>query len=323
MLPGKTGRCGVRGNSAGRPWLPRYGYISALAVDPIEKKPLYHFRPGSDILSVGFAGCNLHCPFCQNWAISQDTAVSAAGRFLSAGALVASAARAGQIAYTYSEPLIHVEYLLDCMRAARREGLANVLVTNGCVEAEAALDVLALTDAVNVDLKCFSEKTYAEVLGGSLGRVKDFIAAACRLGVHVEVTTLVVPGLNDSESELAAAADFLAALPEGASFRKARPQGALEAVPWHLSAYHPDYRWEAPPTDPAMLRAAAERARKTLRYVYTGNTGPDGGFNDTPCPHCGAALVKRRGYRTDTAGMAREGSAWRCRRCGGEAPFRG
>jgi pyruvate formate lyase activating enzyme len=209
------------------------------------------------------------------------------------------------------------------MRAVHREEMANVLVTNGCVEAEAALEVLALTDAVNVDLKCFSEKTYAEVLGGSLGRVKGFIAAAYGLGVHVEVTTLVVPGLNDSESELAAAADFLAALSEEAGPRKARPQGALESIPWHLSAYHPDYRWEAPPTDPAMLRAAAERARKTLRYVYTGNTEPDDGFNDTPCPHCGAVLVRRRGYRVDTGGMTREGYAWRCRRCGGEAPFRG
>jgi pyruvate formate lyase activating enzyme len=333
--PDQAGRCGVRRNEGGRLALPFYGYVTALALDPIEKKPLYHFRPGSAVFSVGFAGCNLHCPFCQNWHISQDA--GAAGRFMPVPEVVAAAVEAGaeQIAYTYSEPIIHAEYLVDCMRAARERGIANVLVTNGCAEAEAAADVFALCDAVNIDLKCFSAKTYAGVLGGDLEAVKRCIRAAYRAGVHVEVTTLVVPGLNDGEPELDAAADFLAETAAGS-----RPPHALGAIPWHLSAYHPDYRWKAPPTDAGRLRAAAERAREKLPWVYTGNTGDGDGFNDTCCPHCGTVgdrlprdlpgdllrrtvLVRRRGYRVDTGGMTRERGVWRCARCGGAAPFVG
>ncbi|MDR2477695.1 MAG: AmmeMemoRadiSam system radical SAM enzyme [Treponema sp.] len=307
---GDFGVCGVRGNKNGRGIIPFYGFTSALAVDPIEKKPLYHFRPGSAILSLGLAGCNLRCPFCQNWHISQNTGIS--GRRMRPGELVSAALRGNgaSIAYTYSEPLVHAEYLLDCMALAHKHGVANVLVTNGCVNAEAAREILSLTDAANIDLKCFSPETYAETLGGDLRTVLDFIRLALEQGVHVELTTLVVPGLNDSAGELARAADFIAGL-----------SGAPE-VPWHLSAYHPDYRWNAPPTDPAFLLRAAELARGKLRYVYTGNIA--GGKNDTLCPHCGAVLVRRRDYRVDARGLAPSAAgerACRCAACGGKTPL--
>jgi pyruvate formate lyase activating enzyme len=324
--PGGWGACRVRGNAGGRGHIPFYGYVTALALDPIEKKPLYHFRPGSSILSAGFAGCNFRCPFCQNWHISQTA--EAPGRFISPAELIALAkegaaggrgkGEAGaQIAYTYSEPLVHAEYLLDCMALARKAGIANVLVSNGCVNTEAAGEILSLTHAVNIDLKCFSEKTYSAVLGGDLKTTRDFITLAVNLGVHTEITTLVVPGLNDGEQELENCGEFIAGL--------GRDGEGLGTVPWHLSAYHPDYRWEAPPTESVQLREAARRARKRLRYVYTGNIA--GETNDTPCPACGAALVKRRGLRVDTTGLelCREGGehSYRCRFCKAKAPLTG
>ena len=296
---GSFGACGVRGNKGGKGIIPFYGFISALAVDPIEKKPLYHFKPGSRILSLGFAGCNLRCPFCQNWHISQNTDIP--GRWMKGGEVVSAAL--GQdtpsIAYTYSEPLVHAEYLLDCMTLARRHGLANVLVTNGCINPEAAGEILKFADAANVDLKSFSAETYKKTLGGDLQTVCSFIELCCKMGVHVEITTLVVPGLNDSNDELTAAADFIASL--GAE------------MPWHLSAYHPDYRWNAPPTDPAFLLHAAEEARKKLTFVYTGNIS---GGNDTRCSNCGALLVRRHNYRTDITGLAPAEGTYKCAGCG-------
>jgi pyruvate formate lyase activating enzyme len=285
-------------------------------MDPIEKKPLYHWRPGSVIASVGFAGCNLHCPFCQNWHISQIKGDETPRRCLNPEELVAAVkaayAESGetlpceseQIAYTYSEPLVHAEYLIDCMTAARKENIANILVTNGCANAEAAEAVLSRCDAANIDLKCFSEKTYKDVLGGNLPAVLDFIRLAVSSGVHTEITTLVVPGLNDSETELTEIAQFIA--------------GLKQDISWHLSAYHPDWKWNVPPTNPAKLSAAAKRARAILPYVYAGNIS--GEENATHCRHCGKTLVQRNGYRVNAVGLmsCEKTSAgfYRCASCG-------
>jgi pyruvate formate lyase activating enzyme len=291
-----------------------------MAADPIEKKPLYHFRPGSSILSFGFAGCNLHCPFCQNWRISQrddpKEAINGCGTF-SPKEAVAAAQSGGfrQIAYTYSEPLIHAEFLLDCMKLAREAGIANVLVSNGCVNREAAADILALTDAANIDLKAFSKETYARVLGGDLPTVLAFIEAAYAAGVHLEITTLMVSGLNDGAEETGECAAFIA--------------GLSRDIPWHLSAYHPAYRWDAPPTDPALLIRTARRARERLSFVYAGNiAGEDAPeLRDTACPACGRVLVGRRGFRIDTGGLrvkeAEGGRAYYCAHCGKAAPISG
>jgi len=256
---GSFGACGVRGNKGGKGIIPFYGFISALALDPIEKKPLYHFKPRTKILSLGFAGCNLHCPFCQNWHISQSTDIQ--GKWMQPGEIISAALKQDtpSIAYTYSEPLVHIEYILDCMILARRHGIANVLVTNGCIKAEAAAEILKLTDAANVDLKTFSEETYKKTLNGDLRTVLEFIGLCHKMGVHVEVTTLVVPDLNDSEDELCKTADFIASI--------------SKEIPWHLTAYHPDYRWNAPPTDRDFLLRAAKEAGKKLTFVHTGNIG--------------------------------------------------
>jgi len=321
LVPGARGRCAIRGAARGATQgglvleTPYSGYISALALDPIEKKPLYHWRPGSSIASVGFAGCNLHCPFCQNWHISQiGEAQSTLRTRLNPRELIAAvkaaysestalAAETAQIAYTYSEPLVHAEYLIDCMEEARGENIANVLVTNGCVNAEPAKAILSLCDAANIDLKCFSEKTYSDVLGGNLAAVLDFIRLAVTLNVHTELTTLVVPGLNDSEAELAKCAEFIASLDKN--------------IAWHLSAYHPDWKWNAPPTDPAKLSTAAEQSRRILPHVYAGNIA--GERNDTACNHCGNVLVQRRGYHVTLKGLLKN---YHCAACGKPTPIR-
>jgi pyruvate formate lyase activating enzyme len=361
---GSLGACGVRGNKNGKGIVPLYGHITALAMDPIEKKPLFHFRPGSMILSAGFAGCNLRCPFCQNWHISQSAATFGStafgddipGKQMLPDDLVSTALHedSSMIAYTYSEPLVHAEFLIDCMTMAHRHGIANVLVTNGCANAEAAREILSLTDAANIDLKCFSADTYANVLGGIVlpentrvdqkvfstteyccptdslefneGRnnfrtktpcssvvnscfetVCAFIQLACSMGVHVEITTLVVPGLNDTVDELDLCADFIVSLGK--------------EIPWHLSAYHPDYRWNAPPTDPVFIKEIKNRAVQKLAFVYAGNITDD--ENNTFCPHCRAALIRRRGYQTDISGLAVSADGecfFRCAQCGGETP---
>jgi pyruvate formate lyase activating enzyme len=307
--PEGWGACGVRGNLNGKSHIPWYGHVTVLARDPIEKKPLYHFRPGSSILSLGFAGCNLRCPFCQNWHISQFRGRDKPpGRYFEAKEIVSLALNDGkarpegtllpgqldppQLAYTYSEPLVHPEYLLDCMRMAHQRGVANVLVTNGCATQEAAAEIIPFLDAANIDLKSFSRQTYQETLGGDLDTVLDFIAVCYENGVHVEVTTLVVPGLNDSEAELKSIAHFIADL-------EVSRRGKV--IPWHLSAYHPDWRWDAQPTEPAALLRAAERAREILPYVYVGNTA---GEAATHCPHCGETLVNRRSYHIDIGGLS-------------------
>ena len=307
---GGFGACRVRGSKNGRALIPFYGFISALSLDPIEKKPLYHFRPGTDILSVGFAGCNLRCPFCQNWRISQNTDIE--GRRMRPGDIVSAALRANSaaIAYTYSEPLVHAEFLLDCMTLARRHGIANVLVSNGCVNIDAAREILALTSAANIDLKSFSAETYEKVLGGNLETVLECIRLAFAMRVHIEITTLVVPGLNDSEEEIGRCADFIASL--------------SKTVPYHVSAYHPDYRWNAPPASAALLLDIAETARKRLSFVYTGNIA-DETFSNTACPRCGAVLVRRRGYRVDSAALAAPPAGepfYRCAACGDETDIR-
>jgi len=318
------GQCRVRFNRNGEPELPFYGIITALAVDPIEKKPLYHFRPGTNILSAGFTGCNLRCPFCQNWSVSQNPhARNSAGQSCSPAELVAAALesqKAGDtaatraIAYTYSEPLVHIEFLLDCMKEARKAGAANALVSNGCVNSEAAAEILDLCDAANIDLKCFSEETYENTLGGNLTAVTDFIRVAVEKGVHLELTTLIVPSLNDSARELNKCRDFIAEL-----------QTREGVVPWHLSAYHPNWKWKAPSTEPSFIINATARAREKLPYVYAGNiVSHEEGFNDTLCLNCGKTLISRRGYKVDTSGLSSETENARplyyCGFCGQRAP---
>lgn len=281
--------------------LPFFGRASGLSVDPIEKKPLYHFLPGSQTWSVGYVGCNLRCPFCQNHEISQST--SARTERITPELLVSGArhARCPSIAHTYSEPLVHAEFVIDCMKFARAAGLLNVLVTNGCALPPASTEILTLCDAVNVDIKSFDAAWYRDELGGDLDTVLAFISEAFRLGVHIEATTLVIPGKNDDAAQIHGIASFLA--------------GLSPDIPLHLSAYRPMYRYSVPPTPEATIDRAVSIARKQLNYVYPGNVA--GERSMTVCPACGATLLSRSGYATDTRGL--RGS--RCAVCGGQSPI--
>ena len=304
IAQGKSGLCRARRNAGGSMALPYYGLVSSLAVDPIEKKPLHHFLPGSRAFSAGFVGCNMRCPFCQNWRISQELPTER--EVLTPEGLVGEALRSGcpSIAYTYSEPGIHFEFLLAAMSAARKAGMKNVLVTNGCINPEPARELLRLTDAVNVDLKTWSTESYAKTLGGDRNAVLEFIriASAC---CSLEVTTLVVPEISDSREGIAAIAEFLASLSPD--------------IPLHLSAYHPAWRHSAPASSAERIAELAGVARERLRFAYIGNLA--GIDSDTICPNCGATVVSRKGYRIGLAGLRAKGSAATCAACGATLPI--
>ena len=310
LAEGAFGLCKVRRNHGGRLDLPLAGRLSSAAVDPIEKKPLYRFLPGSTVYSVGFFGCTMRCPFCQNWEISQRSVPAV--HFVPAAELVASALNSGcpSIAFTYSEPTVHYEYVLEAALLARQAGLRTVLVTNGLLNAEPAARLLSAIDAVNLDIKCFSDSVYRKALGGDLATVLDFARAAARTS-WLEATTLVVPGLEDWESAVAGISSFLAEL--------------SPHLPYHLSAYHPAYKYEAPATEPALLLKLGELAARKLDSVYLGNLAGETSIDR--CGSCGAKLVERRGYRVSLGPLAKrdgtEGGALEqgkavCSSCGHE-----
>ena len=299
IASGGAGRCGVRTNRGGVLHLPFHGRVTAVHIDPVEKKPLYHVRPGGRILSIGFLGCNFRCPFCQNYEISQST--TAATRALTPAAACGLAVESGGVgvAYTYNEPTIHLEYVLETARLVRVAGLLNVVVTNGHLLSEPAKELCAITDAFNVDLKSFDPDYYRTVLGGSLETVKEFITIAAA-ATHVEVTTLLVPGVNDSPDEVRRIAEFLG--------------GLRRDLPLHLSAYHPAHRMTAAATPAGTIAAATSTAREALDYVYPGNTSLAA---DTRCPGCGSLLIERQGYSVRVRGL--DGSS--CRACGRRVPL--
>lgn len=305
IKPGNVGRCTVRKNVNGRLHTLNYGEVTSLALDPIEKKPLYHFHPGSMILSVGTFGCNLKCGFCQNWQISQERAATRTLLPEDALELAQKYAAEGNIglAYTYNEPFIWYEYVRDTAPLIQAAGLHNVLVTNGIVEQEPLEELLPYIDAMNVDIKSMSEKFYLKHCAGQALPARQTVERAFGK-THVEITNLIIPGENDSEAELRELVNWAASVsPE---------------LPIHFSAYHPDYQFEAPPTPPATLRLAYELAREKLHYVYVGNLRLDG-TTDTACPQCGQRLIVRQGMTGRVTGLDQQG---RCAACGSAANVR-
>jgi len=280
------GRCGVRENHEGRLYSLVYGYAVAENVDPIEKKPLYHFHPGSRSLSFATVGCNFRCLHCQNHQISQwpHERSGIPGTELSPQDVIRHAveSNSASIAYTYTEPTIYFEYAFDVAVEARKAGVKNVFVTNGYTTTEALEAIAPYLDAANVDLKGFSDKAYKEVTGASLQGVLDCLRDYRRLGIWLEVTTLVIPGHNDSEEELRQIAAFIA-------------EELGRDVPWHISAFYPTYKMlDRPPTPTAILSLARDFGHQAgLEYVYLGNVA-DAGGGDTICPGCGKIVISRQ-----------------------------
>ncbi len=275
---GGTGFCRVRKNIGKKLYTTNYAACSSCALDPIEKKPLYHFYPGSLILSLGTWGCNFSCSFCQNWQIAQELpkttellpedAVTLAKQYEEKGNI--------GIAYTYSEPSVWYEYVLDTAKGIRQAGLKNVLVTNGFINRKPLEEVMPYIDAMNIDVKAFNNAYYHKVCAGSLEGVKRTVelAAPC---CHVEITTLLVPGLNDEEGEIASLAQWLATI---------NPD-----IPLHFSRYFPNYKMDAPPTPENTMVRAKNIASQYLNYVYLGNMRGDD--NNTYCPKCSQLVIDR------------------------------
>lgn len=267
LADGQTGFCRARQNQGGIIRSLNYGLLTSAALDPIEKKPLYHFHPGSHILSLGSFGCNLRCPFCQNYTISQAGPDGFEGQRLpldrvTPKEIVAAAQRLEEtsgnigVAFTYNEPLVGYEFVYDTARLLKEVGLATVLVTNGQIEKDSWLHLLQYIDAVNIDLKGFTQSFY-DWIGGDLKTTKAAIEMAAEDGVHVEVTTLVIPGKNDSAAEMAAEAEWLA--------------GISAELPLHLSRYFPRYQVDIPMTPVETLQQLRRVAEARLRFVHLGN----------------------------------------------------
>lgn len=267
LADGQTGFCRARQNQGGIIRSLNYGLLTSAALDPIEKKPLYHFHPGSHILSLGSFGCNLRCPFCQNYTISQAGPDGFAGQRLpldrvTPKEIVAAAQRLEEtsgnigVAFTYNEPLVGYEFVYDTARLLKEVGLATVLVTNGQIEKDSWLHLLQYIDAVNIDLKGFTQSFY-DWIGGDLKTTKAAIEMAAEDGVHVEVTTLVIPGKNDSAAEMAAEAEWLA--------------GISAELPLHLSRYFPRYQVDIPMTPVETLQNLRHVVEARLRFVHLGN----------------------------------------------------
>ncbi len=301
---GRTGFCGVRKNIGGSLYALTYGRVASAAVDPIEKKPLYHFYPGTPTMSIGTFGCNMRCKHCQNWEISHHSATEDGSDLveLHPEELVRIAQRegCGAIAWTYNEPSIWFEYILDTAKLAKEHGLLTVMVTSGMINPPALRTLLRHMDAYRLDVKGFTEEFYERLTGTPvLAKVLENGLIARDTGVHQEVITNVIPNWNDSEEQLRGLADWIVA-------------NLGVDTPWHVTAYHPDNKLTEPPTPVATL----ERARETgmsrgLRYVYVGNV-PDHPGQHTYCPQCERILIERHAFGVGAVNIA-DGC---CRYCG-------
>ncbi len=306
---GKLGICGVRKNTSGKLYSLNYGVVTGLGFDPIEKKPLYHYYPGRNILSLGSLGCNMKCFFCQNWQISQvnegdlprnpthqpqDIVQMATNRSDNLG-----------VAYTYNEPAIYYEFMLDIARAIKKQGLKNVMVTNGYIHQKPLAELLPYMDAFSVDLKGFTEEFYRKHTASGLQPIVEAIEQISRSGAFMELTNLVIPGLNDQigkyEEMLSWIRDHIG-----------------EKTVLHISRYYPSYKSSIGPTSVSKLKELYTLATQYLDYVYLGNVMLEAGSN-TYCDGCGQLLVKRNGYYTRTPGLDESGS---CTQCGNKVFIR-
>jgi len=297
---GKTGICGVRKNTGEKIELITYGVLSGYSLDPVEKKPLYHFFPGYNILSIGSFGCNMRCDFCQNYHISQKVPESLVPE-KSIRKIIEEALYAEKnigIAFTYNEPIISFEYMKDVAEAAKKESLYTVMVSNGFVNSEPMKEILEFIDAFNIDLKAFNNNFYRKLTGADIEPVKNSLKQIARSGKHLEITTLIIPGLNDDEKEMELQTLWLAS-------------ELGKDIPFHLSRYFPTYKRDNPPTPEDTLKRLFEIASKNLDYVYLGNSRLKYG-NNTKCHNCGTEVTIRSGYKTELINLDKNGKCSCC-----------
>jgi len=296
LKEGKTGICRGRKNIGGRLIALNYARPCTIAVDPIEKKPMYHFHPGSAILSTGPNGCNLRCRFCQNWEISQEEIKTS---FVLPENMVQEASRKNLIgiSYTYTEPLIWFEYVMDCSRLAHEKGLVNVLVSNGTINPEPFKELAPLIDGMNIDLKSMNPDFYKKICGGYLETVLEIIKIASGTGtMMLEVTNLLITGANDSDEDIEKVVDFIA--------------NVNDEIPLHFSRYSPKFEMDNPPTPIERLFKAREIGSRKLKYVYLGNI-VDENSSTTFCPGCSEVIVKRGWFSAEVINL-KNGNCMNC-----------
>ena len=301
LSAGKTGICGVRKNTGEKIELLTYGVLSGYSLDPVEKKPLYHFFPGHNILSIGSFGCNMKCDFCQNFHISQKVPQSLVPE-VTINKIISDALYTERnigIAFTYNEPIIWFEYMKDVAEIAKKEGLYTVMVSNGYINSQPLNEIIEFIDAFNIDLKSFNNNFYRKLAGAELEPVKNSMKQIARSGKHLEITSLVIPGQNDDINEMVLQSEWIA--------------GELgKDVPFHLSRYFPTYKRDNPPTPEELLKKLFDIASRKLDYVYVGNSHSGTGQN-TLCPGCGTEVTIRSGYETRLVNLDEDG---RCTCCG-------
>jgi pyruvate formate lyase activating enzyme len=308
LREGQRGLCFVRARQHDAVVLTTYGRSSGFCVDPIEKKPLNHFLPGSSVLSFGTAGCNLACRFCQNWDISKSREMDTLADAATAEGIAEAAQRLGcaSIAFTYNDPVIFMEYAIDVADACRAQGIKSVAVSAGYMCTEPRAEFYAHMDAANIDLKGFSERFYAQTCSGHLQPVLEtLLYLRHETDVWFEITNLLIPGLNDSDDELHAMTRWVV-------------EELGEDVPMHFTAFHPDYKMlDRPPTPPETLTRARAIARANgVKFAYTGNVHDRSG-GSTYCPQCGALALERDWYAIGTYALTDDGC---CTACGGRLP---
>lgn len=302
IKPGDSGICKVRSNRDGILHADVYGALSAANFDPVEKKPLYHFHPGYEILSLGSLGCNFNCSCCQNYSISQSGESDFPRMMkLNESEILTLAKRTPEnigIAFTYNEPGVWFEYMLDIARAAKLNGLATAMVSNGYLNDPPLRELLSCIDAFNIDLKTFNDSVHQEFTGAKLKHVKNSLNKISANGNHLEITSLIVPGVGDDEKEFEKMIRWIA-----------KELGS--DVPLHISRYFPKYKLQTEATSPALIKRFIEIASAELSYVYAGNLS-DNDYQNTYCPQCNSLAISRSGYRTEINGLNSEGG---CRSC--------
>ena len=305
LRPGARGICRVRENRGGRLVTLVYGTPCSANVDPVEKKPLYHFHPGTTAFSIATAGCNMSCRFCQNWEISQQPPEKVRSANLSPPAVIALAKQrgCGSVAHTYSEPVVFYEYMLDCAEEGRRAGVPNIMISNGYIREVPMRRLCGSLTAVKIDLKAFTEQFYRKICGASLKPVLHTLEVLKDTGIWFEIVVLLIPGLNDSDGEIRAMSRWIG-------------EHLGPDVPLHFSRFFPTYRMRnIPPTPPATLEKAWKIALDAgLRYVYVGNIFSP--HRHTRCPACGAMVIQRKGFSAQIPGLKGD----RCRACGEKIP---
>lgn len=301
LMPGERGKCLTRTNKGGRLFTLSYGVLSAISTDPIEKKPLYHFLPGSSILSIGSFGCNLTCDFCQNCNISQvDSDIFSQYPYREPADIVQKAMLHRDsigLAYTYNEPAVYYEYMAECAGRIRELGMKNVMISNGFINQEPLKALLNLMDAFNIDLKSFRDDFYKQRSSATLKPVLDTIGTVAASGIHMELTFLLIPGYNDSPGEWKE------------MIRWIEDNCGSDTI-LHVSKYFPMHKLRSSPTPTLIMERFMDEAREKIHYVYAGNNPQLD--NNTSCPKCGHLLIEREVYTTKVTGLTAEGSCNRC-----------